>query len=318
LHFCCQFDSENIQIDQDYKLILLRRMQSNRKNGNAKLQPETAFSSREELESYWQLWQGAGVHEGYTESPKGWLETSEIGRAVNSVDLEQTSEKSADMDRQTGKTDSPPMGSNDQGKILSDKAHIQKATDSIPNIIGQIESWWAESPSIEMVSGFGARVSPLLIPSPQTLIIADMPDQDDEDILFSGRSGKLLRNILSATGLDIDQTAFLPVWPRYSHTPEMEMDRQSFWQDVTLRMIGLCEPRSIILCGKWANMVVTGKDLAENRRSLPIINHDERSIPAGASFHPRTLLARPAMKRAAWKDWLRYREFLNEEGIDRS
>jgi uracil-DNA glycosylase len=38
------------------------------------------------------------------------------------------------------------------------------------------------------------------------------------------------------------------------------------------------------------------------RQNLAKINHKDRKMAAVATFHPRTLLARPMLKAQAWKD----------------
>lgn len=171
------------------------------------------------------------------------------------------------------------------------------------------------SPDLKMASGIGPRILPVLRPQPKLLVISDMPDQDDTDILFSGASGKLLCNILSSLAFNAKDAAFVSPWPQHSLAPDMELDRRAYWSKIVHHLIGLTAPSAIMLAGKYANLVVTGKDLAENRRSLPNVNHDTRSITASASYHPRILLARPTMKRAAWKDWLAFGEYIHEAGV---
>jgi DNA polymerase len=268
------------------------------------------YKTDQELESYWQWWRMVGVEHSYAEEPCGWLE------AVN----EESPNKAPEPALQPKAVHPDPQQANitrQQGNIndsVSPAHIIADKPKSLPDNLEDIAQWWKASDDIAMMSGSGPRILPALISAPKLLMISDMPDQDDNETLFTGASGVLLNNMLNAAQIKRDTTALLSLWPQYSLAPEMEMDRQTYWAEIAQHLIALINPHHIMLCGKFANLIVTGKDLAENRRSLPNINHNQRSIPASVSFHPRTLLARSSLKRAAWNDWLKFRESLHEIG----
>ncbi len=277
--------------------------------------PDTSFSAQQELDSYWEWWRSAGVEHDYQEIPREWFETADGSAAVSAPVAKQNAEPLIERNNAPPVQHAPlpPLA---EEHMQRDNANTQPAEQNVPlpDSFDDILPWWQSSPALTMASGLGPRILPVLKSQPKLLIISDMPEEDDEEILFSGASGRLLSNILGTVNIETDQAAFLSLWPQYSLAPEMEMDKQAHWNTIISHLIELIAPQSIILCGKLANLVVTGNDLAENRRSLPNINHDGRSIPADVSLHPRTLLARPTMKRTAWKDWLRIGESLNEVG----
>jgi DNA polymerase len=66
--------------------------------------------------------------------------------------------------------------------------------------------------------------------------------------------------------------------------------------------IGLIKPTSLILLGSSACKALLDADLMNARAELRNVNDDGRNIAALTTFHPRTLIARPAMKAQAWRD----------------
>lgn len=269
-----------------------------------------SFETDQELESYWQWWRMAGVEQGYAEEPSGWLEAVAEEKAktasqpISASKAQQGDPKNAAIAGQQNNIRRQPAA----------PSPIAERPKQLPENFEDIALWWQTSDDIIMTSGSGPRILPALINAPKLLIISDMPDQDDVERLFTGSSGALLNNILDAAHIERETAALLSLWPQYSFAPNMEMDRQSYWREIVQHLITLIDPQHIMLFGKFANMIVTGKDLIENQRSLPNINHNQRSIPLSVSFHPRTLLNRPTLKRAAWNDWLKFRESLHEIG----
>lgn len=269
-----------------------------------------SFETDQELESYWQWWRMAGVDQGYAEEPSGWLET--VGEGKTNVAPESVSVPKPPRPNPESTNIGGPKNNIRQKPATLDP--IAEKPQQLPENFDDIARWWMASDDVIMTSGSGPRILPTLIKAPKLLIISDMPDQDDGERLFTGASGTLLNNILNAAYIEREATALLSIWPQYSLAPEMEMDRQSYWAEIVQHLIALINPQHIMLCGKFANMIVTGKDLVENQRSLPNINHNQPNIPLSVSFHPRTLLNRPTLKRAAWNDWLKFRESLHEIG----
>lgn len=275
------------------------------------------FETDEELISYWQWWHMAGVEHGYAEEPSGWLHSSDTENAApksepvapiqtsnikQSVSLHPHQNKNAEQQ-------------NYSRHNLADPAALADHPKELPNSYDDIAQWWETSDDLVMISGNGPRIFPVLKPSPKLLIISDMPAEDDNISLFTGASGTLLSNILQAVRIESDDAAILSILPQYSLDTSMELDRKHYWSQIAQHLIALIEPQNIMLVGNFPKAIITEKDIAENRRSLQNINHNQRSIPLSASAHPRTLVEKPTLKRAAWRDWLKLRESLHEIGV---
>jgi DNA polymerase len=66
--------------------------------------------------------------------------------------------------------------------------------------------------------------------------------------------------------------------------------------------IKLIKPKSLMILGSAACKALLGEELMHARAELRYIHHEGLNLPTMATFHPRTLIARPAMKKQAWRD----------------
>jgi len=62
-------------------------------------------------------------------------------------------------------------------------------------------------------------------------------------------------------------------------------------------------PARLVLLGAFPARALAGHDPSHNRGSTRFVNHDGGQVSAIASYHPRTLIGRPELKPAAWRDW---------------
>ncbi|WOE73965.1 uracil-DNA glycosylase family protein [Alterisphingorhabdus coralli] len=248
--------------------------------------------SAEALQSYWEWWQELGVDQDYVEAPQGWFEEETAPAPIN---------PKPSSTRQTPK----PIARVEEQKPPPD-------TDiALPDTLDALLQWWPESDALKTVSGIGPSIAPTVQAKPRLLVISDMPDEDDSDALFSGAAGTMLDAILHAIGISRNHCAFVSILPQYCADADAELSTRPFWRKLVAHQTGLLQPEYVMLCSKTANMAVTEKDLAENRRSLRFINLNGGNIPASASFHPRSLAKTPAIKGSAWRDWLRLKGLMN-------
>lgn len=270
----------------------------------------------EALKSYWQWWQELGVDQDYAETPHGWLEAASEQRADASHTAKQIEARSQNPTALSPALHkhAPVMTTPSAPAILaSGESPPESDAIALPGTIEAMQTWWSQSDALHTESGIGPRIIPTLKSRPLLLLISDMPDEDDHASLFSGRTGTMVDGILHAAGIARDDCAFVSILPQYCADPESELTARPFWRKLVAHQIGLVQPQYVMLASKIANMAVTENDLAENRRSLRFINHGNSNIPASASFHPRILATKPAMKRAAWRDWLRLKGFMDVE-----
>ena len=75
---------------------------------------------------------------------------------------------------------------------------------------------------------------------------------------------------------------------------------------IALHHVRLVAPKRLLLLGNAASRAILGMDAATARGRLRGLNHEGRDkdpdIGVVASFHPRFLIEKPALKAEAWKD----------------
>ncbi|MBL0924075.1 MAG: hypothetical protein IBJ12_06355 [Sphingomonadaceae bacterium] len=149
-----------------------------------------------------------------------------------------------------------------------------------------------------------AFVSPSGAGSNGVMVISDLPDQDETGaaVLGSGKTGLLLTRMLAAIGIGLGDcywTALATTIPPTGEVPENALkELAAFCQ----HQIAIVRPSALILLGSSASKALLGEELLQARQNLGNINHDGRNMAALTTFHPRTLIARPALKAQAWKD----------------
>ncbi len=152
----------------------------------------------------------------------------------------------------------------------------------------------------------GNAFGPIRFPpvGPETcdvMIISDLPDIMDE-LGAAPQNAILLRRMMAAIGIDLSScfTSWLATsMPSTSEVPDEALpDLAAFMR----YQIGIVRPKSVVILGSSACKALLGEELMNARAQLRNINHNSLNIAALATFHPRTLIARPALKAQAWKD----------------
>jgi uracil-DNA glycosylase len=136
------------------------------------------------------------------------------------------------------------------------------------------------------------------------MIVTDMPDSDEVEhrSLGTGNSGKLLRKMVAAIGLQMDDcylSALACTRPAAGDLPESDI---AYLAGFILHQLEIVKPQTILILGSIACQALLGAELMTARGNLHYINHDGQKVLAVTTFHPRTLLARPMLKAQAWKD----------------
>jgi DNA polymerase len=202
----------------------------------------------------------------------------------------------------------------------------QDAVDTSPNmpIAPAVEKQQAEAPATpsimwpsdiaalrEMVASGaplpGNAYGPVRFPSVgpvscDVMVISDLPDILPTPETNMALNADLLHRMLGAIGIDIAQchcTWLATSIPSTGEVPENDLpDLAAFM----LHQIKLIRPKSLVILGSAACKAVLGEELMHARAELRNVSHDGLNITTLATFHPRTLIARPAMKKQAWRD----------------
>ncbi len=154
-------------------------------------------------------------------------------------------------------------------------------------------------------NGFGTRfISPVGPSTSDVMVVSDLPDQDElsAGTLGSGATGALLSRMLGAIGISLTDCYWTMLATTVPPTGEVPEHAFAELNDFVRYQLGLVKPKSLILLGSAACKALLGEELMKSRAALRNINHDDSSMTVLTTFHPRTLIARPAMKAQAWKD----------------
>lgn len=227
------------------------------------------------------------------ESLSGWWELAGVDSAVGESTLNLLAQDAADT--------SPNMPN---AATAEKKQAEAPATPSImwPTDIAALR---------EMVVGGaplpGNAYGPIRFPSVgpvscDVMVISDLPDILSSPETTTSLNAALLQRMLAAIGIDIAQchcTWLATSMPSTAEVPENDLpDLAAFM----LHQIKLIRPKSLVILGSAACKALLGEELMHARAELRNVNHDGRNITTLATFHPRTLIARPAMKKQAWRD----------------
>ncbi|MEO6609518.1 MAG: uracil-DNA glycosylase [Aestuariivirga sp.] len=141
------------------------------------------------------------------------------------------------------------------------------------------------------------------------LLIGDKPrnDEDKSGQVFAGKARELLRRMLAAIDLSLDDVAlmnFIPYRPPGNRAPnDIEIASS---HPFALRVIEILKPRFILGFGPLAGQSLAGGEssiLKQRGRFLKIGDADFVS-----TLHPDELLKFPQHKKLAWRDLLAFKQ----------
>ena len=145
------------------------------------------------------------------------------------------------------------------------------------------------------------RIAPSGAPGAALMIVADMPDADDADRLFTGETGRLFDAMIAAMGLDRERIYLAPFSPARS-AGRIAPDQGEALAALVRRHVTLAAPKALMIFGDEPARWLFGEQALQARGGLRELNHDRGTVPAIATFHPRHLRRMPALKASAWAD----------------
>ena len=234
-----------------------------------------AFAAVESLTGWWEL---AGVDSAVGESAINWL-----------------------SDDVTANASRPPV----ESAIANQHAeHVETPTIAWPSDITTLREMVVIGAPLPGNNFGPVRTAPIGPLNPEVMVISDIPDiwVENEANTPTSANTILLRRMMGAIGIDL--TECYCSWLASSMPPASEVPEQSLPElaDFMRHQIKLVRPKSLVILGSAACQALLGEQLMNARAQLRNVNHDGRNMTALTTFHPRTLIARPAMKAQAWRD----------------
>ena len=238
--------------------------------------------------SYLNWWRDAGVDELVGQGHRNWLEEPVKAATRHSNKAE--------------KDNSPSQRSTTEAEETSKTPELDKA--QWPNGIATLAQMLARKANLPGNLYGGSPVIPSAISTPKIMVIGDIPSEQDvkNGNFADGPDGTMVRRIMQAIGIAPEEyvfTAMATTRPATGALPDRDFPALS---EFMMHQIGLYQPEKVIIFGSAACQALLSADMMEMRGSLHYFNHNVHKVAAVTTFHPRTLLTRPQMKRQAWKD----------------
>ena len=141
--------------------------------------------------------------------------------------------------------------------------------------------------------------------SAECLFVGEAPgsEEDRRGLPFVGRAGQLLDAMISALGLERDQTYIANVLkcrPPDNRDPQGEEVHSC--ETYLHQQIQLIEPRLIIALGRFAVQSLLKSSLPIGKLRGVRHSYEPFGIPLVATYHPAYLLRSPLEKRKVWSD----------------
>ena len=237
--------------------------------------------------------QGKNTTFAVVESLSGWWELAGVDTAVQ--------EKTLDLLERDAVVSSPTM------PTLCNTEKKQAELPVAPAII-----WPSDIATLRVMVANGAplpgnayapiRFPPIGPDSCDVMVISDLPDILDNPETTKAPSAALFHRMFAAIGIETAQcycTWLATSMPSTGEVPEKDLpDLAAFM----LHQIKLIRPKSLVILGSAASKALLGDELMHSRAELRCLHEDGLNLPTLVTFHPRTLIARPAMKNQAWRD----------------
>lgn len=229
------------------------------------------------------------------ESFTGWWELAGVDSAVGESAINWLS------DDVTANASRPPV----ESAIASKQPEpVETPTIAWPSDITTLREMVVNGAPLPGNNFGPVRTAPIGPLNPEVMVVSDIPDiwyESDANTPTSANAN-LLRRMMAAIGIDI--TECYCSWLASSMPSTAEVPEQSLPElaDFMRYQIKLVRPKSLVILGSAACQALLGEQLMNARAQLRNVNHDGRNMTALTTFHPRTLIARPAMKAQAWRD----------------
>ena len=204
-------------------------------------------------------------------------------------------------------------------KIFDDKnskAKLNKADQlsDLKDKINSIENCNLRINSNKLVMGEGKINSPLML-------IGETPGkiEDDTGKAFQGEIGSLLKKMLLAININIDE-----VYLTYSINFRTPDDRKPTAQEIRRysiflkKHISIINPQIIILMGSTAMEAVTGSNekISNERGKWKEIILENKTIPIIITYSPSFLIKFPEYKKYSWEDLKKIKKKLQDLDIN--
>ncbi len=176
------------------------------------------------------------------------------------------------------------------------------ATTALPATIAELLAWRISGDAPE--AGWGVPLVASSGPADADLmILIDCPERDAGDSLLGGAAGRLFDRMLGAVGRSRTDVHLASVCAARPVAGRMPRDMEARLGEIARHHAGLAAPKRLLVMGDAASRAILSANVMERRGRLHALNHKQgKTTEVVATFHPRMLMERPALKAEAWRD----------------
>ena len=148
------------------------------------------------------------------------------------------------------------------------------------------------------------RAVPRAVHAPDLMVLVDFPEEEDLQAgsLGSGPVGALLHAMVKACGYAEAKVYIGALAHSRPASGALSPSDLPLLANFARHQIKVSQPKRLLFLGSTVSEALLGQELMSARTNLPDFNQDGGILTAVATFHPRTLLARPVLKAQAWRD----------------
>jgi DNA polymerase len=189
----------------------------------------------------------------------------------------------------------------------------------VTDVVAEVPFAWKKSPVSIKKSNAKPDSSPSPSPSPaqaklwltgtptRLLILTGALEKDEGALPFTPQEDQLLTNMLAAIGIDRADVGVLAIAVADKHGTAFAQDIKEQLIKPTQEHMKKQNAPALLALGQVAAWFAQGQDLPlGDARDQAQAGAFSRRQPVGVTYHPRTLLRQPLLKRLAWQDLLAF------------
>lgn len=148
------------------------------------------------------------------------------------------------------------------------------------------------------------RIAPSGPADAEWTVLTDFPEIDDSTTLMDGREGRLLDRMLAAIGVARESVYLASVATARPITGRIPPDQAARLGELARHHLSLLRPRKLLMLGRAAADILPETAGSIGANHIHAIHYFGGNTVAMATYPPRFMLDRPAIKGEVWKDLL--------------
>lgn len=173
------------------------------------------------------------------------------------------------------------------------------APQTLPELLA-----WRTSEAAPEAGWHAPFITPVIAEDAAWAIFVDMPEPEDTDELWSGPAGALLDRMLAALGLARESVQLVPLCFARPVTGQVPAEAAPRLVELAAQFLSFVRPQKLLLLGHAATRAVLGPEAWPPELRSHDVNHYGTTTQVVATYHPRSLIERPAAKSETWKHLL--------------